>query len=898
MPAPTRPVQLRCNHLEQPLGLHDPAPRLSWRLATDGRRGARQTAFRLIVSTRRLGASDLWDSGRVRSDATQEIVYRGRALASRQRAWWRVEVWDEKNRRSASAPACWEAGLLARTDWRGSWIGAALAGGPETGAPSPYLRTIFNVSRQVVAARLYATALGLYEFHLNGRRVGQDVFTPGWTEYKKRVQYQAYDVTALLRPGANAAGAILGDGWYCGHLGWRERNYYGERPGLLAQLVLTFADGSTQTIATDQGWKTAFGAVVDADLINGETHDARRELTGWAEPGYDDSAWLPVAELADPAIELAPTLGPTVRATQELTPVAPPVKQATWPSPKWIFDFGQNLVGRVRLRVRGPAGQVIRLRFAEMLSPDGSLYTDNLREARQTDHYILRGDPRGETWESRFTFHGFRYVELRGHPAPDALLPDALTAVVLHSDTPRTGTFTCSDPLINQLQRNIDWGQRGNFLEVPTDCPQRNERLGWMGDAQVFARTAAWNRDVAAFFTKWQRDLADAQGAAGQMPSVAPHIDGVGDDGGPAWADAAVICPWTMYLCYGDRGLLAQHFDSLTRFIGFMEAQAKTLIRSHPDTNVWHGYGDWLALDGSGNVFGNTPKDLIGTAFFAHSTALVAQMARVLGRLPEAARYERLAARVRRAFQRRFLTGDGIATGLTQTSYVLTLHFDLAPPALRPKLLAELVRDIEQRGHKLSTGFVGTAYLPHVLSRFGRGDLAYRLLHQKAWPSWLYAVTQGATTIWERWDGWTQEKGFQDKGMNSFNHYAYGAIGSWLYAVVAGIDLDPAQPGYKHILLAPRPGGELTSARGSLQSRHGEILSAWKQRAGRFEWEVIVPPNTTATAQFPVPPGARIVDGRVPLARAAGVSAVRTAGGARTCVLAAGHYRFAATWKA
>jgi len=528
MSSPTLAVQLRCNHLENPLGVHDAAPRLSWRLATDGRRGARQTAYRVLVSTQRHGAPNLWDSGRVRSDATQQVAYRGRTLASRQRAWWRVEVWDEQNRRSESAPACWEAGLLARSEWRGDWVGAALAGGPEIGAHSPYLRTIFNVGKRVASARLYATALGLYEFHLNGHRVGQDVFTPGWTEYKKRVQYQVYDVTALLRPGANAAGAILGDGWYCGHLGWRERNYYGEHPQLLAQLVLTFTDGTTHTVATDGSWKTAFGAVIESDLINGETHDARRELHGWDEPIYDDSAWVPVTRFDDPGIELAATVGPCVRATQELKPIAPPTMQATWPTPKWIFDLGQNMVGRVRLHVRGPAGQVIRLRFGEILSPDGSLYTDNLREARQTDHYILRGDPRGETWESRFTFHGFRYVELRGHPTPEALLPDAITGIVLHSDTPRTGIFACSDRLINQLQSNIDWGQRGNFLEVPTDCPQRNERLGWMGDAQVFSRTAAWNRDVAAFFNKWMRDVTDAQGAEGQMPSVAPHIDGVG----------------------------------------------------------------------------------------------------------------------------------------------------------------------------------------------------------------------------------------------------------------------------------------------------------------------------------------------------------------------------------
>lgn len=895
MPSPTLPTQLRCNFLVNPLGVNDAAPRLSWRLATNGRRGARQTAYRVTVSTQRNGRADLWNSGRVASDATNNIVYAGRPLASRQRAWWRVEVWDEKGARSESASAFWEAGLLNPTEWAGSWIGAALAGGPETSTPAPYVRTIFNVSRKITSARLFVTALGCFEFELNGARVGIDEFTPGWTDYKKRVQYLAYDVTSLLKSGANAAGAILGDGWYAGRIGWRQRSYYGDRPKLLAQLVLTYADGGEEIIATDSSWKVSFGPITESDIMAGESYDARRELTGWSTATYDDRTWLPVVTFPAPAIEISPVLGPSVRVTQEIKPVAAPKKHNIWPSPVWIYDLGQNMVGRVRLRVKLPAGRVIKLRFAEVLNPDGTLYTENLRAARCTDFYTTKGDPKGETWEPRFTFHGFRYVEIDGLVGEETPLPDAITGVVLHSDTPRTGDFTTNDPLVNQLQRNIDWGQRGNFLEVPTDCPQRNERLGWMGDAQVFSRTAAWNRDVAAFFDKWQRDINDSQGPKGQMPSVAPHIEGVGQDGGPAWADASVICPWTMYLCYDDKALLARHFASLEKFIGYMEKQSKALIRSHPDTQgIFHGYGDWLALDGSGSVFGNTPKDLIGTAMFCYSTDLVAKMARVLGRTADAVRYERLATRIRRAYQKRFLTDAGVATGLTQTSYVLTLAFDMAPAASRPKLLHELIRDIEARGNQLTTGFVGASYLPHVLTRFGRTDLAYKLLHQKKWPSWLYAVTQGATTIWERWDGWTQEKGFQDKGMNSFNHYAYGAIGSWLYAVVAGVDIDPARPAFKHIRLAPQPGGEITRARGTLHSLHGEIVSAWKTAPGRFEWEVTVPANTTASARFPVPAGAKLTEGGKPLARAAGVSAVK----ANTCELAAGTYKFVATWKA
>jgi len=886
MPSPTRPVHLRCNHLVNPLGQHDLAPRLSWQLATDNRRGAKQTAYRITVSTSRNGAADLWDSGVVKSDATHGIVYAGKALASRQRAWWRVEVQDELGRTATSAPAFWEMGLLKSDDWSAQWIGADLAGGPESSIPSPYLRTVFNITKPIADARLFVTALGLYEFSINGQRVGEDQLTPGWTDYAKRVQYQAYDVTELLKSGDNAAGAILGDGWYSGRIGWRTRGYYGDRPKLLAQIIITYRDGSFETVATDALWKTSFGAIVENDIMAGETHDARRELTGWSLPDYDDGFWTSVTTFPAPAIELSPSIGPLVRATQEVKPIAPPRRQDSWPEQVWIFDLGQNIAGRIRLRVKGKAGQMLKIRYAEILNPaDNSFYTDNLRAARCTDFYILKGDPNGEVWEAKFTFHGFRYVEVSGHS--DEMTVDSVTGIVLHSDTPRTGDFSCNDELINQLQRNIDWGQRGNFIEVPTDCPQRNERLGWMGDAQVFSRTAAWNRDVQGFFNKWQRDIADAQGKEGQFSAVVPHVDGVPPDGGPAWADAGIICPWTMYLCYGDRELLAQHYDSLKRFIAYLKKKSRGLIRVHPDIGEWQGFGDWLALDGSGKVDGGTPKDLIGTAMFAYSTSIAARIAHVLGEKKDAAAFEKLREQITRAYQKRFVSADGLVTGLTQTAYVLTLQFDLAPENLRQKLVAELVRDIEQRGNQLTTGFVGASYLPHVLTRFGRTDVAYKLLHQKKWPSWLYAVTQGATTIWERWDGWTPEKGFQDKGMNSFNHYAYGAIGCWLYQVVTGIEIDPAQPAYKHILFAPQPGGELTQARANLNSIHGEIVSAWKLGKGRFDWEIVVPANTTATATFPVPAGAKLTESGKPF-RASDLSAVK---------LTAGRYKFTATWK-
>ena len=516
-------------------------------------------------------------------------------------------------------------------------------------------------------------------------------------------------------------------------------------------------------------------------------------------------------------------------------------------------------------------------------TPNGELYTDNLRTARATDIYTFKGAG-VETWEPKFTFHGFRYVELSGYDGE--VDRHTITGIVLHSAMAPTGSFTCSDPLLNQLQHNITWGQKGNFVDVPTDCPQRDERLGWTGDIQVFVRTAAFNMDVGGFMTKWAQDVADAQSAQGCIPPVVPMVGPLMEDGGPAWADAGVICPWTIYLCYGDKEILAKNYGVMTRFMDFLLATSPGYIRCAPDYKGWLGFGDWLSINA------DTPRDLIGTAFLAYDANLMAQIAAVLGKTRDAARYRKLFADVKKAFAARFLLGakrseaetqaaidrtqvaeaDAISRGNlktveygpvdskvfatrffqpTQTAYVLALHFDLLPAKLRPLAAAELVADIERRGDHLSTGFVGSPYLPHVLSSNGKLDVAYKLLAQTTWPSWLYPVTQGATTIWERWDGWTPEHGFQDKGMNSFNHYAYGAIGAWLYNTVAGIEIDPAEPGYKHTILRPQPGGDLTCAAARLETPYGELLSDWKLEHGRFTWEVVVPPNTTATAILP-----------------------------------------------
>ena len=732
------------------------------------------------------------------------------------------------------------------------WIASQMVGGARVSCPAPYFRKSFSLDQPLRSATLAITALGLYEAEINGRRVGDQMFAPGWTDYRKRVPYQVYDIADLLRPGENVLGAILGDGWYCGHVGWRARQRYGERPGLLAQLHVTLADGAAFTVATDATWKTRTGPILESDLLMGEAYDARLELGAWSEPGFEDTSWQPIIVLSDPGISLDAAVGPPVRRIGELAPADARGVPGQYRGSTHMFDLGQNFSGRVRLTVRASRGTTLILRHAEMLAPNGTIYTENLRTARATDAYTCRGDG-PETWEPRFTFHGFRYVEIDGLDAAHTV---EVRGIVLHSDTPPTGNFECSNVLLNQLQRNIVWGQKSNFLEAPTDCPQRDERLGWTGDAQVFVRTAAFNMDVRAFFHKWLRDMRDAQGAEGGVPPIIPDIGVMAalglPEGGPAWSDAAVICPWTIHLCYDDRQILADHYGSMRRYMDFLrEHRCKGFIRSHPEVDPWGGFGDWLALDGSGTPEGRTPKALIGTAFYAYLAHLMARIAGVLGHEADAREYADLHGEIVQAFRHRYVTPEGLVAGETQTGYVLALHFGLIPEEARGTAVGELIRQIEQAGGHLGTGFVGTPYILDVLEANGRLDVAYRLLEQETFPSWLFPVKNGATTIWERWDGWTPEKGFQDKGMNSFNHYAYGAVGAWMYRTVAGLDLDPDKPGYGHIVFRPRPGGSLTWAKARLKTPRGETAISWRLEAGVLHLDLLVPVGARATVVAP-----------------------------------------------
>lgn len=882
---------LRTEYATNPVGIDVLRPRLSWRLRSSAR-DVVQSAYDVQVGTDSAalaaGRDLLWDSGRVASRQSVQVEYGGPALRSATRYFWRVRVWSRDGSASAwSTPALWETALLAPSDWTAQWIEVPWPEVDSIANPGPLMRRAFEVRGAVRSARLYVTAHGLYEAYLNGRRVGDAVLTPGWTSYHHELQYQVYDVTPLLQQGANALGAMLGDGWYRGHIGFsNQRNVYGNTLGLLAQLRLTYADGRTAVITTDGSWKAASGPIRSSDIYDGEDFDARREPLGWSSPGFDDREWQPVRVAGAPQDHLVAPVSPPVRRIQEVTPIA----VLHTPNGETVFDMGQNMVGWVRLRVSGPAGTTITLRHAEMLDHDGNLYTANLRRASQTDHYTLRGGGE-ETFEPTFTFHGFRYVAVDGFPGTPTVAN--VTGIVVHSDLEQTGRFETSDPLLNQLQHNILWGQKGNFVDVPTDCPQRDERLGWTGDAQVFSRTAAFNMNVAPFFTKWLRDLAADQTPAGSVPYVIPNVlggDSLRGAGSAGWSDAATVIPWNMYLAYGDRRLLDRQYPSMRAWVEFMRRRAG-------DSLVWRHdfhFGDWLAYatDRPDYPGATTSKDLIATAYFAHSTDILAQAAEVLGRSEDAARYRDLYARIRRAFQREFITSTGRVGENTQTAYVLALSFGLVPDSLTASAAERLVADIHSHGDHLTTGFLGTPGLEHVLTASGNTPVAYALLEQQTYPSWLYPVKHGATTIWERWDGVKPDGSFQDPGMNSFNHYAYGAIGDWMYRQIAGLDIDRAHPGYEHMLVHPHPGGGLTHSSATLETQYGMAGSAWALANGQLSVDVTVPANATATVRLPGAMLAQVTESGGAAARAAGVHSARQDGGDVVVDIGSGAYHF------
>ncbi len=831
---------VRFEHHRDAFGIGETRPRLSWIIATTAR-GWRQAGYE--VEAYRSDGQLCDRTGRVESDQSVLVSWPFAPLSSREHLTVRVRVWgldEQPSEWSDFSPV--EAGLLHADDWAAQFITPDWVEDTTRPQPCPLLRREFDVRAGVTKARLYVTALGVYEAQLNGTTVCDHVLDPGWTSYNHRLRYQTFDVTSQLGEGRNAIGAILGDGWYRGRLGFGggRRNIYGDRLALLAQLEIDYLDGTTERIVTDETWHAARGPILASDIYDGETYDARLELPGWSAPGYDDHEWVGVRRFdRNLAILVAPT-GPPVRRTELVAPVA----ITTSASGHTIVDFGQNLVGRLRLTMYGEAGQTITLRHAEVLE-NGELCTRPLRTAQATDRYTLRGDG-VETWEPRFTFHGFRYAEVEGWPGE--LQAHDIYAVVCHSDMERTGWFECSDPLLNRLHENVVWSMRGNFLDVPTDCPQRDERLGWTGDIQVFAPAACFLYDSAGFLTSWLADLAAEQDIAGVVPFVVPNVIPMPSIPAAAWGDAAVIVPWVLYQRFSDMGVLATQFDSMCAWVDHIA----TLTGEGRLWDKGFQFGDWLDPSAPPDKPGaaRTDPHVVATAYFAHSAELLGQVADILGRADDQAHYLQLAAQVRDAFEAEYVTPAGRVLSDSETAYALVLQFGLLRDAEQRrhtgKRLAALVRE---SGYRISTGFVGTPLVCDALCSVGEFDAAFHLLTQRECPSWLYPVTMGATTIWERWDSLLPDGSVNPGQMTSFNHYAFGAVADWLHRTMGG--LAPAAPGYRHLDVRPCPGGGLTRARARHITPYGAAECAWAIEAGQIEVVVVVPPNATASVTLP-----------------------------------------------
>jgi alpha-L-rhamnosidase len=711
---------------------------------------------------------------------------------------------------------------------------------PPLPAPAALLRRTFDVAKTIESARLYVTALGSYRMFVNGQRVGNDVLTPGFTDYSKRVQYQTYDVTQQVTGGKNVLGALLGEGWFASGMTWTGLSYFFQPPPvrLLAQLEIQYSDGSRDTISSDGSWKTAASPVLRSEIYSGETYDARDETANWNQTSFDDSAWQPATIVPDSSAPVVAQLDAPVRVVQTVTPVS-----VTPVNGVYVFDMGQNMVGWARLNVSGPAGTRVRMRFAERLNSDGSIYTENLRNADATDTYVLRGGS-DETYSPHFTFHGFRYVEVSGFPGTPTTANITGEVASSVSGDPSAHVNTASD-LVNHMWSIGIWGQRGNFLSIPTDCPQRDERLGWMGDAGVFWRTGTYNFDIDAFSHKFMHDVTDGQTAAGDFTNVSPDsLRPYGSEGAPGWADAGVIIPWTTWMQYGDVAIIKRNWDAMQRFMEFIAKANPDFIRKN---GVGPNFADWLAPDD------RTNKDLLATAYWALVARMMEQMAHAIGKEDDAQRYADLISNIRIAYQKAYIKDDGTVGTGTQTSYVVTLYAKLAPESLEPAMVDNLVKDIESRNWHLSTGFLGTPFLLFTLADHGRTDVAYRLLLNDTYPSWGYMLSKGATTWWERWNGDTG-----DPSMNSYNHYAFGSVVAWVYRYLAGIDTATDGAGFRHIVIHPHPDAAMDHASGEYDSVYGKIYTEWRQTSNTFSLKVSIPANTSATVYLPLKPNAQL----------------------------------------
>jgi len=829
--------ELTCESQKNPLGLPTMEPRFSWLIETD-QKNALQKQYRVEVTNE--DGVVWWDSSEVEGSQSVLVEYAGKPLNYATQYFWRVSVnvngdWSEWSDQAwfETSLEKWQAGFICADDK------------PEE-SPGKAIKKEIMITKPIKRARLYATALGLYEVFIDGRPISDTCFNPGWTVYNERLLYQTYDITDNLTEGTNNLSVCLGAGWYKGELGWqKERNLYGDKMALSAQLDITYQDGSHKTIYTDTDWQYADCPIVFSELYHGEIYDARIE--------NQQQNWQNVKSYPSGERKIVPFDGVPVRRKETFKPLS----LFTTPRGEQVLDFGQNIAGRVRFKVQGKAGDKVILRHAEVLDSDGNFYTENLRNAKCTDVYILKGDE-PEKYEPIFTFHGFRYVCVDEYPGE--INPEDFEAIAIYSDMEPTGAFSCSNQLINQLQSNITWGLKGNFLDIPTDCPQRDERLGWTGDAHIFIHAASYLHNVLPFFRKWLRDLSIEQKTnGGGVSHVVPDIlrnlepDDVNTEASShsacGWADAAVIIPWALYEYFGDKRLLEEQYTSMRDWVEYISARA--------NGNLWDTgfhFGDWVALDAKeGSYFGATPNDLCATAYYAYSTQLIAKAAAVLGNKVDAEKYSKLHADIVAAYQNEYFTSNGRLAARTQTAHILSLVFNLTPENFVQRTTDTLIKLIEENGGHLVTGFLGTPYFCHALSRNGKIKEAYELLRREEYPSWLFQIKMGATTIWEHLDGIKADGSMWSARMNSFNHYAYGAVGDWLYQVIAGIT--PLDAGYKRISIAPQPGSDLTWAKAELKTPYGLVSSHWRLDGGVFKLDVSIPPNTTA--QIVMPNGGR-----------------------------------------
>lgn len=879
---------LRCEYLTNPLGIDVVNPRLSW-IIESSVRGERQTAFEVLVATSAeklaLQEGDLWNSGKVSSDQTIQLEYTGKPLKSGMSCFWKVRLWDSKGKPSGwSKPAFWSMGLLDSKDWQAKWIGVHDPVTTKWARPR-YLRKTFRIDQAVRRATVYVTALGLYELRLNGQRVGDHLLAPEWTNYNKRVQYQTYDVTTMLRKGSNALGAILGNGWYCG--GWQHWKdslsaIYGKEPLLLTQLEIEFTNGTRQTCVSDGTWHgTAEGPLQFAGIYEGVTYDGRREFKGWDTPAFNETNWSEVTtpkEVTDFKVgKLVSQRGDPIRVTQEIKPVA-----ITEPKPGiYVFAFDQNIVGWCRFKFHGKAGETIDLQHGEMRNPDGTVFLGNLTVLSdhriQLDRYTFSGTGE-ETFEPNFTYHGFQYVEVRGLKQKPGL--ESLTGIVFHSDCPETGHFMCSDPLINRLAQNILWSQRGNYMGVPTDCPQRNERCGYTGDAQFFMRTAVYNMDVSAFFSRWLIDVCeDAQMADGHFADHAPTF-GPGDGPNIGWSDAGIICPYEIYRTYGDIRVIRDHYQAMKRNLDWLARESKDDLFTGRVGN-----GDWLSNGGGAS------NEVIGSAYAAFDFQLMAEMAGAIGEKQDALNFHEHAGRIAQAFAKTYIDSAGHISQSSQSGYAMAFTMGLVPESLKEPMSNRFVEECRRFDWHPTTGFIGTPRLLPGLHFAGKDDDAYKLLQAKTSPSWLYPVTVGATTIWERWDAWDGKT--PQGGMNSLNHYSFGAVGEYLFRMIGGISEEI--PGYQQIRIAPVIRHGLTNATTSYNSIRGKIVTSWKVTGRILDLQVTIPANTTAVVILPAKNNLEVTESAKPISKALGVRFLRMEHENAVYTIQSGNFHFQST---